>query len=162
MQNKKTIYNIQALFNTRLINALKQCWFFVHTSALESFHNVCLVYAPKRIAYTYEGMVVRTILAVLDHNTNVGRKVIGEKMEYAKVSKEYKLYDQYEEKDQTWRKELVQKCVEFVRDPELITFNPDIDQFLMPFDLPKNIIPSDVVKPTIEELRKKKLLARRM
>lgn len=107
-------------------------------------------------------MVVRTILAVLDHNTNVGRQVIGEKMEYAKVSKEYKLYDQYEEKDQTWRKELVQKCVEFVRNPELITFNPDIDQFLIPFDLPNNIIPSDVVKPTIEELRKKKQLARRM
>jgi hypothetical protein len=120
------------------------------------------MYAPKRIAYTYEGLVVRTILAVLDHNSNQGRKVIGEKVDYSKVSKEYKLHDKYEEKDQSWRKDLVQKCVEYVRNPELITFNPEIDKFLIPFDLPDNIVPTSVVKPSLEQMRMKKVQAKRM
>jgi hypothetical protein len=150
------------LFNTRLINALKQCRFFVHTSTLESFHNVCLVYAPKRIAYTYEGLVVRTILAVLDHNFNVGREVVGDKVDYNKVSKEYKLHDKYQSKDQSWRRDLVKKCVEFVTNPELITFNPEIDKLLIPFDLPDNIVPIGIQRPSIDELRKKKIHAKRM
>jgi hypothetical protein len=156
------ISNPQALFNTRLINALKQCRFFIHTSTLESFHNVCLMYAPKRIAYTYEGLVVRTILAVLDHNNNQGRKVIGEKVDYSKVTKEYKLHDKYEEKNQSWRKDLVKKCVEFVVNPDLITFNPEIDEFLIPFDIPDNIVPTSVVKPSLEQMRMKKVQAKRM
>jgi hypothetical protein len=154
------IYILQLLFNTRLINQLKQCKFFIHTGSLESFHNLCLVYAPKRISYTYEGMVIRTILAIIDHNENVGRKVIGDQLKYSKATKEYKLQEKYQAKDESWRLALVQDCVKFVTDDKFIEFSPDFDELLKPFDLPKTIAAAE--KPSLEKLREGKKRGKRM
>jgi hypothetical protein len=134
------------------LNQLKHCKFNVHTGNLESYHNLHLVYAPKRIAYSYSGMVLRTILAVLDHNNNVGREVVGERVRYNKVSKRYFLGDQYAAKSSQWRTDLVNKIVDFTKNPSLIEFNPDVEELLFPFPIPKNIAVG-VPKPTIQELR---------
>jgi hypothetical protein len=142
------------------MNQLKQCKFFIHTGSLESFHNLCLVYAPKRISYSYEGMVTRTILAIIDHNENVGRQVIGDQSKYSKATKEHKLQARYEAKDESWRRELVQNCVKFVTNDHFVEFNPDLDALLMPFDLPKSIAQSE--KPSIEDLREGKRRGKRM
>lgn len=115
---------------------------------------MCLVYAPKRICYSYEGMVVRTILAIIDHNSNVGREAVGEKMKYSKPTKEYRMQTTYEEKDDTWRRELVQNCVKFVTDSHFIEFNPDWDAMLMPLDIPQNTAVGE--KPSVEALLEKK------
>ena len=37
------------------------------------FHATMLKYAPKRIHFFYESFLARNMLAVMDHNLNVGR-----------------------------------------------------------------------------------------
>jgi hypothetical protein len=105
-------------------------------------------------------MVIRTILAIIDHNENVGRKVIGDELKYSKATKEYKLQDKYETKDESWRLALVQDCVKFVTDEKFIENCPDFDELLKPFDLPKTI--SACEKPSLEELRLGKKKGKRM
>ena len=50
----------------------------IHTYAipgsLEVFHASMLKYTPKRIHFFYDSMLARTMLAVMDHNLNVGRE----------------------------------------------------------------------------------------
>ena len=46
---------------------------------MEQYHSVLLKYAPKREHFSYNGMVARTQLAVLDHNSNVHRQQAGGK-----------------------------------------------------------------------------------
>ena len=40
---------------------------------LEVYHSLLFNYIPKRLHYSYKGMVARTQLAVIDHNSNTGR-----------------------------------------------------------------------------------------
>ena len=47
---------------------------FHHTGELEQYHSLLLKYSPKREHFSYNGMVARTQLAVLDHNHNVNRR----------------------------------------------------------------------------------------
>jgi hypothetical protein len=105
-------------------------------------------------------MVTRTILAIIDHNENVGRRVIGDQLKYSKATKEIKLQAKYEAKDESWRLELVQNCVKFVTNDYFAEFNPDYDELLKPFDLPKTISGSE--KPSMEELREGKKRGKRM
>ena len=44
-----------------------------HTGALEVYHSLLLKYCEKRNHFSKEGMFVRTALAALDNNHNVGR-----------------------------------------------------------------------------------------
>ena len=44
-----------------------------HTGALEVYHSLLLKYCEKRNHFSKEGMFVRTALAALDNNYNVGR-----------------------------------------------------------------------------------------
>ncbi len=60
--------------NKKLVNDLEKLTEFHHTGELEQYHSVLLKYAPKREHFSYNGMVARTQLAVLDHNSNVHRK----------------------------------------------------------------------------------------
>lgn len=46
---------------------------FIYTGSLEVFHAVMLKYTEKRLHFGYDSMRARTQLAVLDHNSNVGR-----------------------------------------------------------------------------------------
>lgn len=93
-------------------------------------------------------------MAIIDHNTNVGRAAVGEQMKYSKSTKEYRMQTTYEEKDATWRQELVQNCVKFVTNNHFIEFNPNWDALLMPLDIPKNIAVGE--KPSVEALLEKK------
>jgi hypothetical protein len=127
----------------------------VHTGDLESFHNLQLVYAPKRISYTYVGLELRTILAVLDHNNNLGRAKTGlTDYKYSKATKQWKLVEQSTPKNQKWRADLVDLAVKLVQDGDLFPYDPAITEHLFPFDLPETI--AAVPKPTREELAAKK------
>ncbi|KAJ8050065.1 hypothetical protein HOLleu_03116 [Holothuria leucospilota] len=57
----------------RLLQDLPYIGEFMHTGALEVFHNVVLKYAPKRLEFNFAQMDARLKLAALDHNLNVGR-----------------------------------------------------------------------------------------
>ena len=52
----------------KLLNDLNKLTEFHHTGELEQYHLVLPKYAPKREHFSYNGMVARTQLALLDHN----------------------------------------------------------------------------------------------
>ena len=56
----------------KLLADLKYLTDFKHTGTLEVYHSLYNKYCPKRLCFSYEGMVARTQLAVMDHNSSVG------------------------------------------------------------------------------------------
>ncbi|XP_028392995.1 uncharacterized protein LOC114517456 [Dendronephthya gigantea] len=61
------------ILDTRFLNTLVYYVNFRLTGFLESFHNVILMYAPKRHAYSYSVYQARNRLAALDFNHHRGR-----------------------------------------------------------------------------------------
>lgn len=84
----------QIVLDKKLLKEFEYYRCFMHTFRLESFHNEVLVYAPKRVSFSYEGMKARCRLAILDHNFHQGRpdriNKGGEKMFTRKWSKRSK------------------------------------------------------------------------
>jgi hypothetical protein len=60
--------------NKKLLKDISKLSEFHHTGSLEVYHSLLLKYAPKRKHFSYNGMIARTQLAVIDHNTNVKRQ----------------------------------------------------------------------------------------
>lgn len=85
---------------------------FVHTGRLESYHNVRLKYMPKRIHLKYSGMHMRSIIAILDHYSNVGKTMIGDKMVYSKPLGRYTIKNRYSSTTNDWRAEIMQNLKE--------------------------------------------------
>ena len=46
----------------------------LHSGELDVYHSLYNVYCPKRLSFSYEVMYVRTQLAGMDHNSDVGRQ----------------------------------------------------------------------------------------
>jgi len=91
-------------------------------------------------------MVLRTILAVLDHNLNLGREEIDYKIVYSNARKEYVQKSVYAAKDYNWTFEIVKDIIRFATThPDSVEFDPDVEELLFPFHLPKNI--TGLVKP---------------
>jgi hypothetical protein len=93
--------------NNIFVKALSHTRHFINTGILESHHNVRLMNTPKHFHYPCIGMVMRSIIAILNHNANVSRKVIGQASVYSKTKKCYVLKNQYGSKSNIWREELV-------------------------------------------------------
>ena len=81
----------EIVINKKLLNDLEKLTEFHHTGELESYHSVMTKYVPKREHFSYDGMVARTQLAILDHNANVGRKLAEIKKEASQGEKRYKI-----------------------------------------------------------------------
>ena len=64
----------EVVLNKKLLKDISKLTEFHHTGNLEVYHSLLLKYAPKRQHFSYKGMVARTQLAVIDHNTNTGRR----------------------------------------------------------------------------------------
>ena len=58
--------------NKALLSDLKYLRNFNHTGSLEVYHSLYNKYCPKRLHFSYEGMIARSQLAVLDFNSGVG------------------------------------------------------------------------------------------
>ena len=80
----------------RLIKDLKYLCDFNHTGTLEIYHSLYNKYCPKRLSFSYEGMVARSQLAVMDHNSSIGLK----QDETKKGEKRFKLV--FSRITQTW------------------------------------------------------------
>lgn len=83
------------------------------------FHNSMLKYMPKRVSFSYEGMVARTMLAALDNNTNVGREqaetLTGEKrwkLQWSKAAQDFVVKKISNPKDFTFRDDLMSSLVD--------------------------------------------------
>ena len=55
-----------------LISDLKYLTRFSHTGTLEVYHSLYNKYSPKRLHFSYDGMIARAQLAALDFNSGVG------------------------------------------------------------------------------------------
>ena len=55
-----------------LLSDLKHLTNFSHTGTLEVYHSLYNKYSPKRLHFSYAGMIARAQLAVLDFNSGVG------------------------------------------------------------------------------------------
>lgn len=94
-------------------------------------------------------MYIRSIIAILDHNNNTDKKIVGDKMVYSKPLGRYTIKNKYENTEENWRIDIMNKV-------HLMT----IEGSSGPLKLPeKSLIPKNIVetpKPDIEELKSKK------
>ena len=63
----------QIVCDKKLLNVLGYFTKFKHSGNLESYHSLNNKYCPKRIFFTYDAMVARNQIAVLDHNSGLDR-----------------------------------------------------------------------------------------
>jgi len=63
----------EVVFNKKLLKDIRKLTEYHHTGNLEVFHSLLLKYAPKRKHFSYQSMVGRTELAIMDHNNNCSR-----------------------------------------------------------------------------------------
>lgn len=144
-EDYQTLYS--TVMNKTFLNDLRHASHFCHTSSLESYHNVRLKYVPKRIHFSYRGMFLRSILAIIDNNYNVGRPVVGGDVQYSKSIKQWHYKNKYREKTDEWRSEIRDTILHF-NDCSLLPDEPEYNR-----SLPKNIYNTE--KPTILEAKAK-------
>lgn len=114
---------------------------FCHTGGLENFHSMLLHYCPKRLHFSYEGMVGRTQLAIMDNNSNTDRSQQVDKegkpvydIVFTKQGRKWVAKKVTKPKSYEWVKGLVQD----VSDAKLGRLS--LNAFVSP-DLPSNIAP---------------------
>lgn len=149
-KNSDSYFALKKIITAKdLLKDLPHAKHFIHTGRLESYHNTRLKYMPKRIHLKYEGMYIRSIIAILDHNDNTDKKIVGDKMVYSKPLGRYTIKNTYENTEGNWRIDIMNKV-------HLMA----IEGSSGPLKLPeKNLIPKNIVqtpKPDIEELKSKK------
>lgn len=129
---------------------IRQCKNYCHTSALESFNNVLLTCVPKKIAFHYHGMVLRTILAIIDHNSNLNKKVVSEVQAFSKQATNWIIKKRYAKQSIVWRVDIINQVINYVLDPSVMPpLNPKYEVLFQPYPLPANAAP--VQKPSREE-----------
>ena len=63
----------EVVLNKNFLKDIEKLTEFHHTSELEVYHFLLLKYVPKHLYFSYKGMVARTQLAVINHNSNTER-----------------------------------------------------------------------------------------
>ncbi|XP_064630630.1 uncharacterized protein LOC135489276 [Lineus longissimus] len=63
----------QLIESTRLLNSIKRLSLMHQTSNVEAFHLFILHFCPKRLAFSYKGMLCRLQLSALHFNENSAR-----------------------------------------------------------------------------------------
>ncbi|KAJ8884089.1 hypothetical protein PR048_015946 [Dryococelus australis] len=119
---------------------LKHVKHYVHTSNLESYPNVRLKYAPKRVHFSFSSLHQRSILAVLDFGMS----------QYSKSSGDWVLKNKYALSSDGWKEAIMKLILAYLRDQDLPEEEPGKAIDLL---LPKNIAP--VPRPSIDALKKK-------
>jgi len=90
---------------------------------------------PKKIHLKYIGVHMRSIVATLDHNSNVNKTMIGDKMVYSKPLGRYTIKNQYTSTANDWRAEIMKNIKEKAK-KNLICQSQE--EQLIP--VPKNIV----------------------
>ncbi|XP_078384210.1 uncharacterized protein LOC144666703 [Oculina patagonica] len=87
---------VEALSQNSLIKGIKQASPVAQTSCLEGYHSVVTQFAPKMLAFSYLGMLCRTILAALHFNYNLNRETKVDEHAEPKLKVTYPKYKQGE------------------------------------------------------------------
>lgn len=135
--------------DANFIKDLRHTKHYCHTGSLESYHNVRLKYLPKKSHFSYDGMVLRGMLAIIDHNVNVGREVNRTEVRYSKPTKKFVERSIRFEKDNSWRKDLVAKVCDIVGGRDC-----SIEDDPYHIEVSANI--TSIAWPSTEELRERR------
>ncbi len=141
----------QVVMDQVLVQDIQRLTHAVHTGGLEVFHSLGTKYCPKRQYFSYKGMLIRSELAVLDHNNNLNRTQAATAdgqprytHVYPKRTKTWIAKPMREGKSHKWRLQLVKEIRRFQQGERSAQTVP------VPEDLPPNI--ADDPRPPKEEL----------
>jgi len=148
-------YNVlkKILLDKRFSNDLQHASNYVHTGKLESYHNLRLKYVPKRIHFPYNGMVLRSKLAIMDHNANINKELIGDKAQFSKATGSWVLKNKYAKSTNIWKYDIMEKVEKFCTNKNTNDIN-SIPKLAHEVVVPDRI--AQIPKPAIEELKKNK------
>ena len=103
-----------------LIRDLKYLVGFHHTGNLEVYHALYNKYCPKRLHFSYNGMIARSQLAILDHNSGASSThaktkdcSLRYKQQYTKISESWVVKKISRDKDRSYTADIV-KEIEFL------------------------------------------------
>ena len=134
---------VKVVTSKTLLSAMNQLTSFSHTGTLEVYHSLYNKYCPKRLHFSYEGMIARSQLAVLDFNSGVNRSQAktrnGElryKLSHTKITKSWVVKKIMEKKTRPYLKEIMDE-VEYQK-----LSGENHPRAEIPENVPKNIAPT--------------------
>lgn len=121
-----------------LISDLKHLTHFNHTGTLEVYHSLYNKYSPKRLHFSYPGMIARAQLAVLDFNSGVGldhatnkQGVLRYKHQFSKVTQSWVAKKIPEKKERmTFRKHILDEIFYLQRNS--LTYRTPLEKCMIP------------------------------
>ena len=142
MEGSPSYIALEKVINDKnLINDLKYLLNFSHTGDLEVYHSLYNKYCPKRLHFSYDGMIARQQLAVLNFNDNINKDQakrkssdLRYKQSFSKVANSWCIKPKKEEKKKKYIKELIDETIQ--SNVLRITNNLPKRE-----DVPKNIAP---------------------
>ena len=151
---KRSSLTFKALFDCltqkQLSDDMKHCTHFIHTGSLENYHSVRLKYLPKRIHFTRETTVIRSMLVVIETNSNITEHDPQNPKMYSKWSRQsatWVMKKGYDSKDYTYRHTILNQIKANVSLG--IKLDVDMSEYI-PRNIPKNIAPTP--KPSKQQL----------
>ncbi|KAF4523141.1 hypothetical protein B566_EDAN015006 [Ephemera danica] len=136
--------------NPALLSDLRHAHRNLQTSLVETYHSLRLEYLPKRVAFSWDGSVDRSILAALDNNFNLGREEVGQKLYYSKATKRWVYRTTYSPKSETWRKQLLRETLDINNIPKKNSYEREFNELFGTFYIPQSSVP--VPRPTGDDL----------
>lgn len=91
------------VLNPLFLKDIRHIAAFIHTSALESFHNSLLKYVPKRLHFPKKQHIMRVKLAIIDNNLNAGLEPTHSYVTYRKSTKRWASSQRKSGRDNSWR-----------------------------------------------------------
>jgi len=70
---------------------------------------------PKRINLKYNGMYIRSILAIFNHNSNLNKNPIGKKVVYSMSLRKYTIKSRFEPTKSEWRHVILENLQTSIR-----------------------------------------------
>ena len=144
----------KVVLDKNLLGAFDYLTSFNHTGTLEVYHSLYNKFCPKRLHFSYSGMIARSQLAVLDHNSGVdavqsetkaGDKRV--KLQFSKVTQSWVVKNIKEPKQKAYIEHILFEIFETVSSNETYE-SPKLE------NVPSNIAP--IEKPSKEECIKNK------
>lgn len=133
----------EIICNKKFLTDLKQTKNYVHTGRLESYHNLRLKYVPKRVHFSFKAMYIKSIIAIIDHNSNLNKKKIGLNYLFSKPTGKWVTKNIYEKGTNNWRDEIINTILDHLNGVEMSPLKTPLN-----VTLPKNIAPID--RPALE------------
>ncbi|KAF4526935.1 hypothetical protein B566_EDAN015984 [Ephemera danica] len=89
------------------LDDLRHLRVFLHSGLIEAYHRLRFCYTPKLHHSSLKRYVMLSKLAVLDHNHNVGRMILGAAEVYSKRAHNWVIKNKNEPKSHQWKDEIM-------------------------------------------------------